>query len=246
MKMRARLQTNHMNLYSNVTKIVEKEVMKFEHSLIPGTNKVIQKFASAKNCMYEGLYSLHLKRLLNAGIKLSNIKIYWSETFFTNTSQTMKDALQWLGLNPEQVKKSEFQKTFNASPIKTPTNLKISANLKKHMYDIFEPFDKELENILGETPPWRNRIQRKIWMLWDKGLKNAPNFVKQCHRSWTRKNPDHTVHMLNLKEAEELINRKNLVDDETWLTMPIEAKSDVIRSFLLTVTYHKNLLMQCC
>ena len=44
-------------------------------------------------------------------------------------------------------------------------------------------------------------------MMWDQGLDNAPLSVKQCHESWVKKNPDHTVQMLTLKEGEELVGK---------------------------------------
>ena len=53
----------------------------------------------------------------------------------------------------------------------------------------------------------KNVIPRKIWMMWDQGLDNAPLSVKQCHESWVKKNPDHTIQMLTLKEGEELVGK---------------------------------------
>ena len=79
----------------------------------------------------------------------------------------------------------------------------------------------------------KSQIRHHIWMLWDKGIENAPLHVKQCYQSWVVKNPDHCVKILNLKEAETLINRNDIIDNTTWSTMSIQAKSDVIRAFLL-------------
>ena len=66
-----------------------------------------------------------------------------------------------------------------------------------------------------------------------KGIENAPLHVKQCYQSWVVKNPDHSVQILNMEEAEMLINRNDIIDNTTWSTMSIQAKSDVIRAFLL-------------
>ena len=52
----------------------------------------------------------------------------------------------------------------------------------------------------------KSQIRRHIWMLWDKGIENAPLFVKQCYQSWVIKNPDHFVQILNMEEAETLIS----------------------------------------
>lgn len=70
-------------------------------------------------------------------------------------------------------------------------------------------------------------------MLWDKGIEKAPLSVKQCYQSWIIKNPDYIVQILNLEEAEMLIDRKNIINNSTWSDMKIEAKSDLIRAFLL-------------
>ena len=79
----------------------------------------------------------------------------------------------------------------------------------------------------------KKQIRRHIWMLWDKGIENAPLFVNQCYQSWVIKNPDHFVEILNIKEAETLINRNDIINNTIWSTMSIQAKSDVIRAFLL-------------
>ena len=70
-------------------------------------------------------------------------------------------------------------------------------------------------------------------MLWDKGIENAPLFVKQCYQSWVIKNPDHFVQILNIKEAETLIKQNDIINHTIWSTMSIQAKSDVIWAFLL-------------
>ena len=50
-------------------------------------------------------------------------------------------------------------------------------------------------------------IPKKIWMMWDQGLDSAHLSVKLCHQSWVSKNPDHTVKLLSLKEAEDLLGK---------------------------------------
>ena len=79
----------------------------------------------------------------------------------------------------------------------------------------------------------KSQIRHHIWMLWDKGIENAPLFVKQCYQSWIIKNPDHFVQILNMEEAERLIDRNDIINNTTWSTMTIQAKSDVLRAFLL-------------
>ena len=50
-----------------------------------------------------------------------------------------------------------------------------------------------------------NLIPKIIWMMWDKGLDRALLSVKLCHQSWVSKNPDHSVKLLSLEDAEDLL-----------------------------------------
>ena len=50
-----------------------------------------------------------------------------------------------------------------------------------------------------------NLIPKIIWMMWDQGLDRAHLSVKLCHQSWVSKNPDHSVKLLSLGEAEDLL-----------------------------------------
>ena len=51
----------------------------------------------------------------------------------------------------------------------------------------------------------QNLIPKIIWMMWDQGLDRAHLSVKLCHQSWVSKNPDHSVKLLSLEEAEDLL-----------------------------------------
>ena len=86
---------------------------------------------------------------------------------------------------------------------------------------------KERETLLNNT------ITRNLWMLWDKGWDNAPPLQAMCLKSFKRKNPDFTIHALNLSEAEELINRKKYYPDNSWRKATIQSKADIIRVELL-------------
>ena len=57
-------------------------------------------FTSSQNCIYEGAYIIHLRRLINAKFPLSQIRIYWSIDFFQQPNIIVQDAIRFLGLNP--------------------------------------------------------------------------------------------------------------------------------------------------
>ena len=83
------------------------------------------------------------------------------------------------------------------------------------------------ENKSGSAIPCR------IFMLWDSGWQNAPDWNKLCLESWKQFNPHHTVLALDLEWAEELSEVKNYIDTEKWESASIQAKSDVLRVLLL-------------
>jgi hypothetical protein len=72
-----------------------------------------------------------------------------------------------------------------------------------------------------------------IWMLWHSGLDNAPSYVKLVHKSWVEHNPEYTVRLLNLSEAEQLAQQTRRISEARWSQLTIQAKSDVLRTFLL-------------
>ena len=86
---------------------------------------------------------------------------------------------------------------------------------------------KERETLLNAT------ITHNLWMLWDKGWDKAPPLQAMCIKSFKRKNPDFTIHALNLSEAEKLINRKKYYPDNSWRKATIQSKADIIRVELL-------------
>ena len=106
----------------------------------------------------------------------------------------------------------------------------LTGKLRKNKTVPFEDNGNDDEN--------KNVIPRKIWMMWDQGLDNAPLSVKQCHESWVRKNPDHTVQMLTLKEGEELVGKgclKIVIFYTEILTIKV-----VLWSFFMNETSEKS------
>jgi len=96
---------------------------------------------SAENCLYEGAYVAHLRRLFAAGVPKKNVQIYVSEDFFRNTEKTMGDAFKFLGLEPRLVDTvlvdtAQYRQVCNGrshdSPL--PSNLKLSDSLRRRMF----------------------------------------------------------------------------------------------------------------
>ena len=126
--------------------------------------------------MYEGVYALHLERLYARGIDPANVRVYWSETFLNETADVVQDAASFVGLDPVPVSSLNFSMRYNSDgdnrgvdkvkqqKEKQDDRLRLTDELKKRMYSLFEPFDHRLMQILklrsapfqDTTPPWRS------------------------------------------------------------------------------------------
>ena len=67
-------------------------------------NERYPAFSSMENCLYEGAYVVHLRRLLQAGFPRSQVRIYWSEDLFHRPAAVVRDALAFVGSDPSQIK----------------------------------------------------------------------------------------------------------------------------------------------
>lgn len=57
---------------------------------------------SGDNCMFEGAYVVHLRRLLhpNSGVPKERVRIYWTVDFVANPAAVVRDALAFVGADP--------------------------------------------------------------------------------------------------------------------------------------------------
>ena len=127
-----------------------------------------QAFSSAQNCLYEGAYIVHLRRLLR-GFPQSQVRIYWSEDFFNCPEAIVRDALAFIGSDPSQVNLTLVtSKAYNTKRHiynskrnphsrknnKKPAPRELDPLLRAKMKHLMEPFDLALARFLGVTPPW--------------------------------------------------------------------------------------------
>ena len=54
------------------------------------------------------------------------------------------------------------------------------------------------------------RLPRRIFVFWDKGLESAPEIVRYCASTWLKINPGWTVEVLDQAAAEAILPRKSL------------------------------------
>ena len=161
MLMRARLHSAGMNQRSNMTAIISQHADRFEDfleqlPLHPVMSNPEQGFRSSKNCLYEGAYVAHLRRLFAAGVPKNNVQIHFSEDFFRNTEKTMDEAFKFLGLEPQLIDPAQYRQAYNGrshdAPL--PSNLKLSDSVRRRTLSLLEPYNKELEIMLNTSLPW--------------------------------------------------------------------------------------------
>ncbi|MEA5624984.1 capsular polysaccharide synthesis protein [Nostoc sp. UHCC 0251] len=75
-------------------------------------------------------------------------------------------------------------------------------------------------------------LNKKIWLLWFQGWKNAPWLVKQIAESWVINNPDWNIEYLTLDNLHNYVHDIDYIYETTKEIGP-QAKSDIIRLSLL-------------
>lgn len=69
----------------------------------------------------------------------------------------------------------------------------------------------------------------KIWTAWLQGRKNAPLHVQKIFSLWEELNPESSLHVIELKEAEDIINKLGVKQK----IMTPQVTTDLIRTYLL-------------
>ena len=112
--------------------------------------------------------------------------------------EPFEKGLEKIIVGESSVHREEENKIDNINPIWQSNTVGIlTGKLRKNKTVPLEDGNDENKNV----------IPRKIWMMWDQGLDSAHLSVKLCHQSWVSKNPDHTIKLLSLKEAEDLLGK---------------------------------------
>jgi len=176
MRMRLRTKTFHMNSLqhreyavaynttTNLTKVVQLDLWRFEAYARkrpnlarmrqpPQPNKVI---TSPPNCLYEGAYVLHLRRLL-ASVPSSALRLYWSDDFFNDTTRAavMRDAFAFLGLDASAAPRLAdlTARAYNARPADRQQAARLTPTMERRMHDVMSPFNQQLSLLLNAPLP---------------------------------------------------------------------------------------------
>jgi hypothetical protein len=76
----------------------------------------------------------------------------------------------------------------------------------------------------------KNKIPKKIWMIWFQGFEQSPEIIKECRSSWERHNPDWEIIYLDSNTIHDYIEVKEFTDNKN---MSIQALSNIFRLELL-------------
>jgi hypothetical protein len=168
-QMRAHLGPGGLTRSSNISVSIGKDLQSFETlvashpdlHLQPHPREPPHGMRSSENCLYEGAYVLHLRRLL-AKMDASTVRVYWSESMLDPGSREplVRDAFSFLGLAVDEVTdfKAVLSHTYNAAPetqVNNP-NLVLATPLVQRMRLAMAPFNRELSTFLGAPlhPAW--------------------------------------------------------------------------------------------
>lgn len=78
----------------------------------------------------------------------------------------------------------------------------------------------------------KDKIPRKIWILWYQGVSDAPFIVQRCIESWIKQNPTWEVIILESSNIDKYVTLD--IPEETLANLPLAHQSDLIRLLLLS------------
>lgn len=161
MLMRARLGTNGMSYKSNMSEIIEREINAFKEATNKSQGWIEENyppklFHSAENCVYEGIYISHLKRMFFHA-SLDNILVIFTEDLHENSAKILQEVANFLNIKGEPLKALKFKRTNSRPNGMIPSNLLLTDNLRAALVEIFAPYNIMLNDLLGYLP--------KTWTL---------------------------------------------------------------------------------
>ena len=109
-------------------------------------------FKPAGNQIYEGLYSLHLKRWLEY-FPRKNFIIWKSENFRKNPSYHLSQLIAELRLQP--LNEDELSKITSVFYNKIEYSIEVaSTENKAYLHELYRPFNRQLKTVLGNEFDW--------------------------------------------------------------------------------------------
>jgi len=168
-RMRVKLNTGHTNSFSKISTLVMAEVHYLYQSFVRrnvnmndltgNINAVSCLFQPAVNCIYEGLYYVHLHNWL-CNFPAENILILNAEEFYDNSSRIFSQVLDFVGLRPldDGILNTITKVKYNyGGKVEDELDFRVlSSSDKKALLTIYKPFNEKLFDLLRWHINWSN------------------------------------------------------------------------------------------
>lgn len=163
MLMRARLRTNNMNMNTNISQTIFEHLKKFQKATDNNIKWAKSIYPTDKidklNCINAGIYVAQLKRWFYHA-SISNIRIYFTETFHNHTQEVIQDALQFVGVPSTEIQNFKLdlrRGNSNARPtLELPIHQQLTTTLRQEMELTFAPYNAMLKDLLKVDLPWQS------------------------------------------------------------------------------------------
>lgn len=149
-----------LSLSSNLTAVILQEVSIFElfvriHPLLLKAPQDYKLGPSATNCLYEGVYVVHLKRFLRA-FPTTSLRIYWFDDLAAHPNAVVRDALAFVGADTtgfDTTKFTTLKHNAHDPSLEQRPNLALTDALVKRMRKDVMPFNDALALFLKAPLP---------------------------------------------------------------------------------------------
>ena len=160
-RMRVRLQTANTKPSSKISTLLTAELQSlyksFTHRnvstnhLSDSVNMLLCLYSPAINCIYEGMYYVHLHNWL-CNFPAENILILSTEEFQTSSKRTFSQVLEFVGLNPleDGILNTITEEKYNyGGKVEDEPDFRVlSSSDKEKLQKIYIPFNKNLFDLL--------------------------------------------------------------------------------------------------
>ena len=160
-RMRVRLKTVNTKPSSKISTLIMTELQSLYKSFIhrnvdtnhlsDSVNMLLCLYSPARNCIYEGLYYVHLHNWL-CNFPAESILILSTEEFQTNSQCTFSQVLEFVGLKPLDVgilnTVTKVKYNYGGKVEAEPDFRVLSPSDKEKLQKIYKPFNKKLFDLL--------------------------------------------------------------------------------------------------
>ena len=165
-RMRVRLHTRRMDSSSTISTFLKTDIhhlnetfvqknINMNDDLTADINALLCLYGPAKNCIYEGMYYVHLHTWL-CNFPAENILILNTEEFHNNTKRILSQVLDFVGLKPlddgilDTITKVKYN--YGGKVEDEPDFRLLNSSDRKKLQTIYKPFNEKLLDLLK----WQN------------------------------------------------------------------------------------------